>query len=73
MGSATVPVAVHDVPLRTFSKRIRRDAERRRRDARAPPNHPSLNDFARLQHSVSRDFRENPSAIARARLFFRAR
>jgi hypothetical protein len=36
MGSATVPVAVCNVPLRTFPKRIRRDADRRARDARAP-------------------------------------
>jgi hypothetical protein len=36
LGSATVPVAVCNVPLRTFPKRIRRDAGRRVRDARAP-------------------------------------
>ena len=36
LGSATVPVAVGNVPLRTFPKRIRRDAGRRVRDARAP-------------------------------------
>jgi hypothetical protein len=37
MGSATVPVAVGNVPLRTFPiLSVRRDADRRARDARAP-------------------------------------
>jgi hypothetical protein len=37
MGSATVPVAVGNVPLRTASaSSVRRDADRRERDARAP-------------------------------------
>jgi hypothetical protein len=37
MGSATVPVAVGNVPLRTASAcSVRRDADRRARDARAP-------------------------------------
>jgi hypothetical protein len=36
-GSATVPVAVGNVPLRTSSTpSVRRDADRRARDARAP-------------------------------------
>jgi len=37
MGSATVPVAVRNVPLRTASaSSVRRDADRRARDACAP-------------------------------------
>jgi hypothetical protein len=37
LGSATVPVAVGNVPLRTFfPPSVRRDADRRARDARAP-------------------------------------
>ena len=36
LGSATVPVAVRNVPLRTFPKHVRRDAGRSVRDARAP-------------------------------------
>jgi hypothetical protein len=37
LGSATVPVAVGNVPLRTASaSSVRRDADRRERDARAP-------------------------------------
>jgi hypothetical protein len=37
MGSATVPVAVGNVPLRTASaSSVRRDADRCARDARAP-------------------------------------
>jgi hypothetical protein len=37
MGSATVPVAVGNVPLRTtYTPSVRRDAGRRARDARAP-------------------------------------
>ena len=37
LGSATIPVAVGNVPLRTASaSSVRRDADRRARDARAP-------------------------------------
>ena len=43
LGSAPVPVAVRDVSLRTFPKRIRRDAGRRARDARAPRDNPENN------------------------------
>jgi Dam-replacing HTH domain len=64
-GSATVPVAVRNVPWRTIPKRVRRDAGRRRRDARAPhftreleklhPDNRHVKDKIRQQLQVLRD------------------
>ena len=66
LGSATVPVAVGTVPLRTSSTpSVRRDADRRARDARAPhfareleqlhPDNRHVRDKIRQQLQVLRD------------------
>ncbi|MGB8367835.1 MAG: hypothetical protein ACLPYZ_03900 [Limisphaerales bacterium] len=66
LGSATVPVAVGNVPLRTFfHKSVRRDADRCARDARAPhftreleklhPDNRHVKDKIRQQLQVLRD------------------
>jgi hypothetical protein len=66
LGSATVPVAVCNVPLRTSSTpSVRRDADRRARDARAPhfareleqlhPDNRHVRDKIRQQLQVLRD------------------
>jgi hypothetical protein len=66
-GSATVPVAVCNVSLRTFSKRIRRDAECCTRDARDPrfPRelvrlHP---DNHRVREKIRQQLQELPSLL----------
>jgi hypothetical protein len=66
LGSATVPVAVGNVPLRTFyTLSVRRDADRSVRDARAPyftreleklhPDNRHVRDKIRQQLQVLRD------------------
>jgi len=56
LGSATVPVAVGNVPLRTFPKRIRRDAGCRARDTRAPHFTRELE----KHHPDNRQVKDNP-------------